>query len=453
MNINDTKPLSINDFRKMQAKTLYRSICVPSVVQSYSLCIEYMKNWFLSKFNDNTFKSIYIEGKNIYDDFRSFSKLDLIKRQKPSLAIVPSFSWDFDNEKLSSYPYGLQLDTVYGTFKQSFFKSPENKSYLGIGMETILMQFVFRIRVETRAQQLDMYKFIKMAHRVGFTCGEDVDLDFHIPYALMIQLAKDNCFEVDSIKLPNGETKETIKDITEFLRWLNMHSSLPFLYKYRTLNGNNEFFIRMRKMYVHIRPTDLSADDGEREGQLTNNFNIELNAEVRFPAPKMYTYYSDNTHHLTSVYGAWYQPNGPVTTCYTFKQMDIPEKNKYGWPIFMNTTYEDKDSIDKILSIDFKDLLSEGDIGKCIEDCLSKGISPSIFCDMILYNGCDYVDGSIDWETKVFTSKHTVRFIGTFIGIYIDSEFVNNFIVREQDQESDRIKVSDEQYHQNEYLN
>ena len=30
-----------------------------------------MKKWFLSKFNDDTFKSIWVDGKNIYDDFRT----------------------------------------------------------------------------------------------------------------------------------------------------------------------------------------------------------------------------------------------------------------------------------------------------------------------------------------------------------------------------------------------
>lgn len=450
MDMSNFRPLDTREFANAHSKTLYRSICVPSVVQSYSLCVEYMKNWFLSKFQKDTFKSIYTEGKNIYDDFRPLSKIELIKRQKPSLAIVPSFSWDFDNEGLSRYPYGLSLYTQSGKFKESFFNSPETKSYMGLGMETILMQFIFRIRLETRAQQLDMYKYIKLAHRVGFTCGEDVDLDFHLPYELMIQMANDNGFEVECKTMPNGEEIHTIKKVTEFLRWLNMHSSLPFLYKYRALNGNNEFFLRMKNMYVHVRPTDLSADDGEREGQMSNNFNIELTAETRFPAPKMYAYYSDNTHHLTTVYGAWWQPNGPITTTYTFKGTDIPDENKYGWPLYMNTTYEDEDSQNKILKIDMKDLL-EGDIGECIKDCMSKGISPSIFCDMLMFNGSDYIDGDFDWNTMIFTSKYQVRYIATYIAIYIDKEFINDFIIRTNNSNDSRIDTSKKQYHSNEY--
>ena len=166
MDFSNLKPLNIDEFRARNSKTLYRSICVPSSTQSYSLCIEFMKRWFLSKFPENTFKSIYVEGKNIYDDYRTLDKTALLKRDKPALTITPDLNWDFNNENIDTYPYGMDLYTQTGRFKQSFFSYPQNNSYLGIGMETILMNFNYKIKLETRAQQLDMYKFIKLACRV-----------------------------------------------------------------------------------------------------------------------------------------------------------------------------------------------------------------------------------------------------------------------------------------------
>lgn len=430
MDISNMKPLDIDSLKQSHSKTLYRSICVPSATQSYSLCIEFMKRWFLSKFNNpDTFKSIYTDGKNIYDETRRLDKTSLLKREKPALTITPDINWDFTNETIDSYPYGMDLYTQTGRFKDSFFSCHTNNSYMGIGMETILMNFNFRIKVETRAQQLDMYKFIKMAHRVGFTCGENVDLDFHIPYLLMIQIAKDNGFQTYQKNNTEGEYNEIIEDIPAFLKWLNRYSQLPFLYKYRALNGKNEFFIKMRDMYVHIRPSDLSADNGEREGQMLNNFMIEMNAEVRFPAPKMYAYYSDNAHKLTTVYGAWYQNNSPISSYYTFKGSTIPDVNKYGWPLLLSTTYEedDENKLNQNLEIDLSDLM-EGDIGRCIEDCINKSISPAIFCEFIFYNGGKYITGKIDWNTMIFKSDSPVRSLGTYIGVYIDNNFVNNYI-------------------------
>jgi len=297
--------------------------------------------------------------------------------------------------------------------------------------------------VQVHGDQLDIFKFIKLACRIGFTCGEDVDLDFHIPYTLMIQLARDNGFEVQTETVSEGNIKETIKNVPGFLRWLNMHSTLPFLYKHRTLNGNNEFFIRMRNMYVHLRPQDLSADDGEREGQMTNNFGIEFSVEVRFPAPKMYAYYSDNAHKLKTVYGAWYQPNGPVSTCYTFKGSVVPDKNKYNWPLYMSTTYEDdEDKINLPLEVDFSELL-EGDIGECIADCLSKGVSPAIFCDLIFFNGGEYITGKFDWETLTFKSNTPIRNTGTFIGVYVDGDYINDYVITKTSANKNRISESD----------
>ena len=442
MDFSNLKPLNIDEFRARNSKTLYRSICVPSSTQSYSLCIEFMKRWFLSKFPENTFKSIYVEGKNIYDDYRTLDKTALLKRDKPALTITPDLNWDFNNENIDTYPYGMDLYTQTGRLKQSFFSYPQNNSYLGIGMETILMNFNYKIKLETRAQQLDMYKFIKLACRVGFTCGEDVDLDFHVPYALMLQLARDNGFAT-STKSINGEEVEVILDVPTFLRWINRYSTIPFLYKFRALNGRNEFFIKMRNMYVHIRPGDLSADNGEREGQLTNNFMIELSAEVRFPVPKMYAYYSDNSHKLQTIYGAWYQPNDIITACYTFKGSIIKDENNYGWPLLLSTTYEEDDDskLNDNLVIELNDLL-EGDIGECIQDCLGKSISPSIFCQFVFYNGGEYIDGKIDWENRVFTSSNPVRSLATYIGIYVDNNFVNNYILRNNERSSTRITES-----------
>lgn len=445
MDFSNLKPLDMDAFKTRNSKTLYRSICVPSTTQAYSLCVEFMKRWFLSKFPQDTFKSVYVEGKNIYDDFRSLDKTALLKRQKPALTITPSISWDFNNENVDSYPYGMDLYVQTGKFKESFFSYPPNNSYMGIGMETILMPFNFRIKLETRAQQLDMYKFIKMACRVGFTCGEDVDLDFHLPYTLMIQIAKDNGFQTQSKKISEDkdEYEEIICNVPEFLRWLNKYSSLPFLYKFRTLNGKNEFFLKMRNMYVHIRPENLSADDGEREGQLSNNFTIEMSAEVRFPAPKMYAYYSDHSHKLQTVYGAWYQPNGPVSSCYTFKGAVIPDLNRYKWPLFMSTTYEedDEEKLYKPLEINLTELL-EGDIGNCIADCLSKSISPAIFCELIFYNGGEYVNGKMDWETLTFTSTNPIRSLGTYIGVYVDNNFVADYLLKDNKRYETRINES-----------
>lgn len=417
--MNEFYELDINEIK--HSKTLYRSICLPSLANSYSLCIGFMKHWFLTKFKEGTFKSINVEGNNVFSDYKRLDTKDLIKREKPSLLVSPSIDWTFDNEKVDMYPYGLSLYTQMGKFKDSFFQDDKNNIYLGIGLETLFMPFNFRIKVETRAMQMDFFKYIKMACRVGSTMGEYIDLDFHVPYDLMIQIAIDAGFTVEE---KNGV--RYVINVIEFLSYLNSHSTLPFLYKFRTINGRNEFFIRMSGMYVHIRPLSLSVDDGEKEGQLFNNFTIELPCEVRFPSPKMYAYYSLNNHELEKLYQSGNSTGDlNIATIYSFKTSDVPNENVNGWKLFLKTSYEDEEAIGNTLTIDFNELF-EGTLLTVIKETIKVNTSPSIFLDISLINNGHNLKYTIDWSTLILTVSEPVDSIDTFIGIYCDMAYMND---------------------------
>jgi hypothetical protein len=388
-----------------------------------------MKHWFNSKFEHKEFiKSEYIDGKYVYDDFRRLSKSILLKRPKPSLTITPTIDWDYDNDKVDSYPYGLSLYTMTGKFRSAFFNDPDRDVYIGFNMETILMKFNFRLRVETRAQQLDLFKYMKVAHRVGFSDVKDADMDFHVPYPMMLQIAMDLGFETEC----TGDGYDQICNIPKFLKYLNRHSAIPFLYKYRTINGKHEFFLRMQRLTVNIRPTEISADDGEREGQLTNNFNIELEAEVRFPAPRMYAYYSTGEHHLNKIYSTWDQSDGSPITIYAFKAIPIANENRYGWPLYMHTEYDlALTERDKPLEIDCSGII-EGDIGEVIKDTLETGVSPAVFFDMLIINGGEVVKGRMDWNTLTFHSINPVMDLANYVGIYVDMDYVTQALTNKR---------------------
>lgn len=418
-------PVIFDPYKHFKEKTLNSSICVPSMVDSYSICIGYIKHWILSKLYPYKFETVWVDGKHIYDDYRKFSKLELLKRPLPSLTIMPSIDWSFNNENIDSYPYGLNMYSQTGRFKESFFKDSKNDVYLGISFETIMMPFNFRFRVESRSQQIDMYNHIKKACRVGFTCGEDVDLDFNISYDLILQIARDLGFET----IIEDGSKERVKEISKFLHYLNLHSSLPFVYKHRNINGNNEFYLRLSNVYVHIRSTDISVGDGIQEGLLNNNYDIELSCEVRFPAPRFYAYYSEGNHKLQTLYSVKNALNDfDVRTFYQFKSIDIPEENCKGWNLFLTTSYEDNSYKDnKNLIIDFKELF-EGDMARAIDQCIKSSISPAIFLEIVLINDSCKIRYKMDWENQILETKEPVKNNISFIGLYCDSDFMYNIL-------------------------
>ena len=284
-------------YRKYEIKRTHQihlnsDISIPSTIHGYSIGIEYMKKWFLDKFDKDYFKTIFIDGKSVFDDYRRLSRKELLTIEKPAVSIKSVLDVDYNRDFVDMYPGGLKnFARRTCTYDKAFFSDYESNTYLGMHLRLMKINFNFRVRVKTRAQQIDVFEFMKIAFKNGSTDTDYVDMDFHVPKEIIICIAKDNGYEVDE----NGK----VKNVIGFLKYLNTHSSLPFMYKLRTINGNNEFFIKASHLFMHINCSDpLSLDDGERQGQLDNNFHIDMNCELKLPVPQFYAYYTDHTIEL-----------------------------------------------------------------------------------------------------------------------------------------------------------
>lgn len=407
----------------MDQISLHRNLSTPSTIHGYSLAVEYMKNWFLKQFDDEYFKTVHINGKHVFDDYRRFNKTELLKIEKPAVAIIPSVNFDYDRDTLDLYLGGrdLAINRV-AIIQNGFLQDHDNNVYLGLQLQQLEMPFTFRIRVKTRAEQIDLYEYMKLAFRVGSTQGEDISMDFHVPSDIMLNIATDAGFEIKDNK---------VVDVVGFLSYLNGHSTIPFTYKFRTINGNSEFFIRLDNLYVHINNTDkLSLDDGEREGQLDNNFSIEMNCTLQIPIPHFYFYFTNRTiqQHYKAV--------KDLSGLYSFKIIQPPARNSKGWLNYLSTDYIDNSKY--LSTIDFKELI-QGDLLKVCKFNQSMGLSPAIFMDIIIFNGQKQLDIDIDWETLIVTINKEVPDEDTKICIYVDKEYVNDKLLHLQKANNTRL--------------
>ena len=397
------------------SKKLYANLALPSYVHGYSLAIQYMYRWFESKFEKGFFKGgIYVDGKHVLDDYKHFSK-NVVKGQNPRARIEPRIEYDYDRETVDTYLAPPDLYLRKSTFNESFFKDYDRALFLGLEMKALRMDFNFKVRVNTRAQQLDTYNRMQMYFRNGSTMHELLSVDFHIPKTLILNIALRAGFEVK-----NGE----VQDIISFLSYLNSHSDLPFLYKIRAINQRPEFYIRISDLYTHINCTDkLSVDDGERLGKLDYNFHIEMNSILTIPIPHFYSFYS--AYELETGIEV-VEPKATSIPIYSINVFEIPNVDEHGWIRAAITDYmTDKGEKEIDLSPIFT---GENVLSYSIQHTLTQGLSPYHFINIVIYRGEDIAklcEFKMNWETFKAELLTDVGEEVLHIAVYYDREYIN----------------------------
>lgn len=441
------------------APMLYSDLYIPSFVNGYSIGMEYIYNWFLSKFPNGFFKTVHVAGKHPFEDFRKFEYGDLVKREKPALAIGSSIQYETEFQDIDMHMVGIDRYMRKTCYDRSFFKDPKHKRYLGIQQEVMNINFTFRCRFSTRAEQIDTFKRMQIAFRIGRTETVDTDMDFHVPYDLMSDLANDEGYLL-------GEDGRILKP-WDFLEYLNAHSQVPFMYKLRYINNKYEFFIRMNNIPLYVDMRNMpDMDDGEQEGQTSNNFHIEWQVSLKLLVPKFYAYYAEQKTTM-----GIHMKEASVEI-YSMRVFDIPEVNDRGWIQFATSNYESDNPNEKyVKEINIKELFvarfdNKVDISldDLIEDAIQCGISPSSFIDIDVYTNDLMVDRgripvSIDWEHRKILLPDKVLNNYFYLAIYTDRLYVNNKILdinglhpRVKVSKKDDVDRSDTHYDTNAYI-
>lgn len=414
---------------------LYKAMQLPSYVHGYSLAIEYMRDWFLKKFPKDYFKTVYVNGSHILDNWKNWNNYN-IKREKPMLAIVPTLNYDWDRDNLDMYMADAKMLLHQSNYDQSFIKDYYNMAFLYLRLREMEMNFTFRIRVSTRAQQLDLFNKMELWFRVGTTQQDNISADFHIPTDLLMQLAKDAHFEIDpKTNLP--------VDLSAFIQYLNLHSSAPIVFKMRAVNQQPAFFVRARNLFTHISIRDkISLDDGEREGKLETNYHLEMQIRLRMPIPHFYAYMAQLP--LKNYISIGEQK--PVLGIYTINNYDIKPENEVGWPSVVVTSYFAEKGEEYI---DISSLFnsSEWPVAKVLKADLAVGISPSGFLDVQVYhNNGETMNGRsanyhVDFnKMRIYLDEIVVENINYDIAIYADMNYVSSRLTTMELYNKDRVQ-------------
>lgn len=412
---------------KELSNNLNSSLIMPNESNSYSIAVEYMKEWFLSGFQDGYFRSVYVNEKNIIDDFRSMTREQLIKRPKPCCAIIPRLEQDFNRDTLDLYNYGTNLYSNRARYQDSFFRDMGKRLFVSLDIKMNKIIFTFRAKVQTLSTAQNMAEHDKLRFRANGTQGKYVDIDFLIPEQLMLMIAQDAGFEVKNNAVVNE---------TEFLCYVNQNSTIPIMRKFTTGMGRFQYYMKVQNMYFHIRTNNVSVDEGERKGHVMMNYNVDFEAELLYPAPKFFAYYTMDKKEFLREDDA----GTNSYTLYSFPITNVPTTNSKGWNQYLTTNYEDDEDnfrAKKKVVIAFDDLL--GDLRKVIDYTKSIYISPAVFIEFKLFNESHEVKTTVDWIDMTITTDTPLPNIQSYLVMYVDKNYLNENIIKIKKQEKERV--------------
>ena len=410
--------------RRNNIATMYKKLIVPSYVHGYSLAIEYFYNWFRSKFENNFFRGgIYIDSKHVLDEYKQPCKT-LVKKESPKARIIPTLDSEYDREDVDVYQAPPELYLRRSSYEDSFFKDYDRNIFLSMKTRTMRMNFNTKVRVNSRAQQLDTYAKMELNFRNGATSAEFITVDFHIPKSIILDIADRVGFDIK-----DGE----ILDVISFLNYFNQHSDIPLFFKVRAINQKPEFFIRVHDVYVNVLFKDkLSKDDGEMDGKLNFNYNIEMDNVLTTAIPQFYVLHSEKELVCYPGDERGIKEMQSAVAIYSINVYEPPHTDENGWNEAAITYYSlDPNEVDMDLSSLFT---GENILARTIQHDINLGISPAHFINMKIFTDegvAKQIDYDMDWNTKIATIKPSYDADLSFervyqIAIYYDRNYIFN---------------------------
>lgn len=417
---------------------------IPSYVHSLSIATEFIYDYVLNRFPSDYFHCINIAGKHPFEDFRKLKRGDLVYGESPSCAISYNIQYDFNDENIDQNLLSTNKYLKKTEWERSFFKCPSKGLYIGMDLEVMLINYNFKFKVDTRAQQLDLYNRLRKVFRLGCTETNDIDCDFHLDRSLITSLAREAGFNVDS---HTGE----VLDPWGFTRFLNSYSQMPILYKLRLINQKYEYFLRMRNLPIHMDfQNPLDIDDGVQTGMQTKDFIIEFQITLRFPTPRTFAFYNEGLwNHSINI-----EPDNEITI-YSMKVVDIPEENYKGWPMYGHSNYMAEEDEKFVESINIEELFKAPvdikvgtDLDSIIQDSIDQFISPDSFIEVAVYTNDLAINGNgrlpirMDWKNRKIIMPEGTTDTYFYIAIYIDRKYINDKVVEFTDANHNRISAS-----------
>lgn len=296
-----------------------------SMAHTYGNVTTFMNQWLLDLFPKNYFKTNFINSTIAYRNFTQYTnkRKEFLKKDAPMLIMKPRIETDviddipINQTYLANRIYDIASDDIETGNLQNFFYDKENHRQIQFLMNGLRINFDVSLIVDTLMEQVNLFYYFKNRVRQEWTSVVIADLESFISRDIMYLLALDAGYEDVFI---DG------KRMGEFLSYVNSHSMYPVTVKYKNSSGRHEFF-RFHPVHLNITIQGLSMDEGNKRGQITDNFMINFSVRCDFVTAGLYNYVSDNEEIFDN-----FTPTNEITNVTNIIPIITPQK------IYSNST-------------------------------------------------------------------------------------------------------------------
>lgn len=299
--------------------------------------LEYVKSFF----DEDYFKTTHVSTKLAHKQLNVYkARKEFWHNKKPMLIMRPRIDIDDNDNDL----YGSQMTRVTNNKSSMVFECLptllENKEFgnmIRFQWNKLKITFDVALVVDTYNQQID--KAIQLKNKIApevpyyFRCP----LESYIPNSLIFALA-------DHLGLDR-------KNNREILFYLNTFAGTPITYKLKNGSGNDEYFM-LYDTEIEIIPSQITTDDGESSGMITDTYTISFSITASFRVPALWYLFlmNNNREFIVSSIGTdLHDDDRIVPICSIPLRYDL--RLTPGWEIYAAPCYFVSDLKDDVTDL------------------------------------------------------------------------------------------------------
>ena len=388
-------------------------------------------NDFKRHFPKDYFKYEFVNTKLAFRQFTNIKRVVDFKRQKPLVAMQPKLIVDNSEFNIDMWHrlYGTSLyDIIHDNNNNAvkFFRDEAHDAIIDFFVERMRMSFNFTIMVSTEYQQYNVMAHMKSSFRIDHPYYlEEMQLETLIPDGIIKQLSEDSGIPI---------IDETL-GVKPFLDYINEISNIPVIYGLQGATGKYRFFMVVTTN-IWMNYNNFNISDGEKDGQISDHFPLEIQLDVEFNYPSAFYYLSKHKRkeisNIDSEDGLLGSDRN-IEMHLTFNRTLIPERDEFNNQLYISCVVECDDLEED--SVDISSLFTEEQAKVCLQ-MIMDGKNPNPLIRFIVYEDEFKMHPDriyVDWIAKELRLSNTKKNRSYRIAVYINNRLFNDYLLRHHD--------------------